>query len=146
MRKQNVLILCTGNSVRSQMAEGFLRSIAGDRFEVYSAGLKPVGVNPLTVQVMAESGIDIRQQHSKSVKEYLGRLQAKYVITVCQEADQNCPMGLWSSGQKLYWPFDDPAAAEGDTENQLPEFRRVRDEIRAKIIAWLAQLEPVSDA
>lgn len=148
MRKDNVLILCTGNSVRSQMAEGFLKQYAGERFTVYSAGLKPVGIHPMTTQVMDEAGVDISGQSSKSVKEFLGRLQARYVITVCEEADADCPMGLWSSGRKLYWPFDDPSHFTGGDEEKLAQFRVVRDQIRDKIQLWLKEIDtnPEQDA
>ena len=142
MRKRNVLFLCTGNSARSQMGEGLLRHAAGDRFEVYSAGLEPKGMNPFTVQAMDEIGIDVRSQWSKSVKEYMGRIFFHYVITVCGDADESCPQALWANGGiKLHFPFDDPAALVGTDEEKLALFRRVRDEIDARLQRWLAELE-----
>ncbi len=142
MRKRNVLFLCTGNSARSQMGEGLLRRAAGDRFEIYSAGLEPKGMNPFTVQAMDEIGIDVRSQWSKSVKEYMGRIFFHYVITVCGDADESCPQALWANGGiKLHFPFDDPAALVGTDEEKLALFRRVRDEIDARLQRWLAELE-----
>lgn len=142
MDKANVLFLCTGNSARSQMAEAFLRKYAGDRFEVFSAGLDPKGINPFTIQAMDEIGIDIRSQTSDPIKTYMGRMNFRYVITVCAHADARCPAPLWHRGTKLHWPFDDPAAATG-TDDQISEtFRQVRDQIEAKIKTWISELEP----
>src|SRR5664279_5355998 len=127
MVKQNVLFLCTGNSARSQMAEALLRNHAGDQFEVYSAGLEPKRVNPYIIQVMDELGINIRSQCSKGVQEYMGRMFFHFVITVCANADQSCPQALWAhGGQKLHWPFDDPAAVIGTDEAKLAAFRDIR--------------------
>jgi arsenate reductase len=134
MSKPNILVLCTGNSCRSQMAEGFLRQYAGDRYDVYSAGTEPAGaVHPLAIQVMHEAGIDISGQHPKRVREYLGRIFVNYLIIVCDSANRTCPRIFPGMGQRLFWPFDDPAAATGTPEEVLDEFRRVRDEIQAKI-------------
>jgi arsenate reductase len=141
-QKDNVLFLCTGNSARSQMGEGLLRQYAGDRFTVYSAGLDPKGVNPYTIRVMDEIGIDVRGHTSDPVKAYMGRMHFRYVITVCSDADDRCPTPLWSNGEKLHWPFDDPAKATGDDDAIMSEFRRVRDAIDARIKAWVAELEP----
>lgn len=139
--KQNVLILCTGNSARSQMAEALLREYAGDQFEVFSAGLEPKGLNPFAIQAMDELGIDIRGQHSKSVKEFMGRMFLRYVITVCSDADRSCPQALWAhGGTKLHWPFDDPAAVEGTDGEKLAKFRQVRDQIDQRIKVWLKEL------
>ncbi|MFZ4815806.1 MAG: arsenate reductase ArsC [Phototrophicaceae bacterium] len=138
-----VLFLCTHNAARSQMAEAFLRQAAGDQFEVYSAGLDPKPIHPYTIQVMDEVGIDIRQQTSKGVRQYMAGIHFNYAITVCADADQNCPHALWSHGRKLYWPFDDPAAIVGTEEHKLAEFRAVRDQIAAKIHSWVAELQPV---
>ena len=138
--KIKVLFLCTGNSARSQMAEGLLRTRAGDLFEVYSAGLEPKGMNPYTVRVMDEIGIDVRSQSSKSLREYMGRVHFGYVITVCADADANCPMPLWAQGFKDHWPFDDPAAIEGTDENKLAAFRRTRDLINEHIQTWAAEI------
>jgi arsenate reductase (thioredoxin) len=138
MAKPTVLILCTGNSCRSQMAEGFLRHYAGDRFEARSAGTKPATeVHPLAVQVMAEVGIDITGHRPKHADTFAGQPVA-YLITVCGNADQACPRGLAGNGERMHWPFDDPAGFEGTEEEVLAGFRRVRDEIGAKIRAWLA--------
>jgi arsenate reductase (thioredoxin) len=139
--KPNVLFLCTGNSARSQMAEAFLRRDAGDHFEVYSAGLEPQGINPYTIRVMDEVGLDIRQHTSDPIKTYMGHKHFLYVVTVCAHADENCPTPLWHLGTKLHWPFDDPAAATGSEEAILAKFRDVRDEIEARIGAWVAELE-----
>ncbi|GAB4508284.1 MAG: arsenate reductase (thioredoxin) [Anaerolineae bacterium] len=142
MTKSNVLFLCTGNSARSQMAEAFLRHHAGDRFEVFSAGLEPKGINPYTIRIMDEIGIDIREQTSDSVNSIGGRRYYSYIITVCSHADENCPAGVVAMGrEKLHWPFDDPALATGSDEEIMTAFRNVRDEIEAKIKAWIGELE-----
>lgn len=136
--KQNVLFLCTGNSCRSQMAEGFLRHYGGDRFEAHSAGTDPASaVHLRAVQVMAELGIDIAGQRPKGVKEYLGRIPIRHLIIVCDGADQSCPRIFPGVHNRLFWPFDDPARLTGDDEEVLAGFRRVRDEIREKIVEWL---------
>lgn len=136
--RPNVLILCTGNSCRSQMAEGLLRHYAGDRFDVYSAGTDPRDeVHPFAVRVMGEIGIDISGQRPKSLDVYLGRLALKHLIIVCDGANASCP-SIWPMMQERhYWPFDDPAAFVGDEEETLEEFRRVRDEIRERLLEWL---------
>jgi len=139
-RKQNVLFLCTKNSARSQMAEGLLRNLAGDDFSVYSAGLEPDRVHPMAVKVMSEAGIDISAQHSKDVKEYLGKLFAHYLIIVCANAEQRCPAIFPGMVERLFWPFDDPAAVEGSEEDQLTAFRRVRDEIDKRPRGWLVEI------
>jgi arsenate reductase len=136
--RQKVLFLCTGNSARSQMAEAFLRKYADDHFEVHSAGLKPKGLNPLTVKAMAEIGISMDGHTSTDVKEYLGRSLVHYLITVCAHAEENCPTTWLGNVQPLHWAFDDPAAVEGSEEEKMQVFRRVRDEIDAKIKEWLA--------
>lgn len=127
--KQRVLILCTGNSARSQMAEGLLRHLAGDRFEVFSAGTRPVGLNPNAVKVMAELDIDISRHRSKSVDEFSGR-SFDYVITVCDRARESCPI-FPGNGKRLHREFEDPAAAPAD--EQLVLFRKVRDQIHAYV-------------
>ncbi len=139
MERQRVLFLCTGNSARSQMAEAFLRKYAGDRFDVYSAGLEPKGVNPLTVIVMQEAGIDISSHTSKSLDTFLGKMAVNVLITVCDDADQNCPTYWPVVGQRLHWSFPDPAAAQGMQNERLAVFRRVRDQIDQKIRDWLAE-------
>jgi arsenate reductase (thioredoxin) len=141
--KPNVLFLCTGNSCRSQMAEGFLRHHSGDRFNVYSAGTDPAErVHPRAVQVMSEAGIDISGQRPKGVKEYLGKLQIRYLIIVCSGADESCPRVFPGVLHRLFWPFDDPARLTGDEEEVQDGFRRIRDEIAARIEQWLS-LHPV---
>jgi arsenate reductase (thioredoxin) len=135
--KTRVLFLCTHNSARSQMAEGFLRSIAGDRLVIASAGLEPAGVHPLAIRVMQEIGIDISGQTSKPVKPFLGEVW-HYVITVCDHANEYCPIFPFPS-RRLHWGFPDPSQASGTEEERLQVFRRVRDEIFLKIRAWLAE-------
>ncbi len=126
MSKKRVLILCTGNSARSQMAEGLLKSVAGERLEVFSAGTRPVGLNPNAVKAMSEVGIDIGGHRSKSVEEFAGQ-QFDYVITVCDDAKESCP--IFPGGiTRLHKSFEDPAAAPDG--QQLESFRRVRDQIR----------------
>jgi arsenate reductase (thioredoxin) len=137
---QSVLFLCTGNSARSQMGEALMRKHGGDRFDVYSAGTDPKGVNPLTIKALAEIGIDASGHRSKNLKEYLGKLPVSYLIIVCGDADESCPRIWPGMRNRLFWPFDDPAAATGSEEEKLATFRRVRDEIDAKIRAWLAEL------
>lgn len=138
--KQNILILCTGNSCRSQMAEGYFRQLAGDRFDVYSAGLSPKDrVHPLAVQVMAEDGVDISAQRPTDLSEYLGKMAVSYLIIVCSRADQSCPRVFPGMGQRLYWPFDDPDAFVGPEAATLDEFRRIRDQIKRQIRGWLAE-------
>lgn len=125
--RMRVLILCTGNSARSQMAEGLLRHLAGDRFEVASAGVAPSNVRLEAVQVMSELGIDIDGHRSKSVDEFLGQ-EFDYVITVCDNANEQCPV-FPGKTRRIHWSFADPAAAQGDETTRLAVFRRVRDEI-----------------
>ncbi len=134
-----VLFLCTSNSARSQMAEAFLRKYAGDRFEVHSAGLEPKGLNPLTVRVMEEVGVDMSGHRSKGIGGYLGKVLFQYLITVCDDADKNCPT-IWPGvAQRLHWSFEDPAAFEGTEEEKLAKFRQVRDLIEARVREWAAQ-------
>jgi arsenate reductase len=138
MNKPRVLFLCTGNSARSQMAEGWLRHLAGDHFEVHSAGLEPKGIHPLTIKVMEEAGVDMSSHHSKPLSEYLGKLHFGYMVTVCNNAEERCPV-FPGMGARLHWPFEDPAAFEGSEYVKLEKFRQVRDEIRARITTWLEQ-------
>ncbi len=135
--KPIVLFLCTGNSARSQMAEAFLRTHAGDRFEARSAGLEPKGVHPLTISVMEEVGISLEGQHSKSLTEYLGKIPARYVIFVCENAEQSCPRVWPFALMSFCMPFPDPAAVEGTEEERLQAFRDVRDQIEQRILEWL---------
>lgn len=132
-----VLILCTGNSCRSHLAEGILRAAAGDLFEVQSAGSKPAGhVHPLAIQVMHEVGIDISTHRSKSMAEFLAT-PVETVITVCGHADQACPV-FPGQVNRHHWPFDDPAHATGTEAEKLAMFRRVRDGIRHRFEAYAA--------
>ncbi len=126
--KKTVLILCTGNSARSQMAEALLRHDAGDRFEVASAGTRPTRVRPEAIAVMKEIGIDISGHRSKSVDEFAAR-DFDYVLTVCDHARETCPI-YPGHGNRLHHSFEDPAAVEGSEETKLVAFRKVRDEIR----------------
>jgi arsenate reductase len=127
--KKRVLILCTGNSARSQMAEGLLRNDAGDRFTVESAGTKPSTVRPEAIAVMKEVGIDISSHRSKSVDEFAGQ-NFDYVLTVCDNAKESCPV-FFGKAARLHHSFNDPAAVEGSEEKRLGAFRKVRDELRA---------------
>ena len=132
-----VLILCTGNSCRSHLAEGILRTAAGDTLRVASAGSKPAGyVHPLAIRAMAEIGIDIAAHRSKHLEEFLAE-PVETVITVCGNADQVCPR-FPGQVNRHHWGFDDPAHATGTEEEQLAVFRRVRDEIRRVFEAYAA--------
>jgi len=138
MSKPKVLFLCTGNSARSQMAEGLLRAMAGDHFEVFSAGTEPKGsILPEVEKAMREVGIDISSQRSKSVMEYMGKVNFGYVITVCADAEENCPAVFLNMGTHEHWPFDDPA--KFDEEQRLTSTRRVRDQIEQSLRLWLTQ-------
>ena len=135
--KPTVLILCTGNSCRSHLAEGFLRVFADETLNVQSAGSNPSGyVHPLAIQVMREEGIDISQHRSKHLREFLGA-PVETVITVCGNADQVCPT-FPGQANRHHWGFDDPAKAEGTDEEKLAVFRRVRDEIKRVFKAYAA--------
>lgn len=134
--KKRVLILCTGNSARSQMAEALLRHDAADRFQVASAGVEPTRVRPEAVEVMGEIGIDILEHRSKSVDEFVGQ-KFDYVITVCDNANERCPI-FPGKTKRMHWSFDDPAAVEGDHDTRLKVFRRVRDEIRHRLRLFVA--------
>ncbi len=129
--KPKVLFLCTGNSARGQMAEGYLRQVASDSFTALSAGIEPKGLNPLAVEVMDEIGIDISNQHSKDVVSLLGQ-HIPYVVTVCDNAKERCPIfpGTWKF---IHWSFIDPAAIQGSRDEKLRAFRQVRDQIIAQI-------------
>ena len=135
MVKPRILILCTGNSCRSHLAEGILRQAAGNLLEVASAGSKPAGfVHPLAIRAMQEIGIDISEHTSKSMNDFLGS-QIETVITVCGNADQACPV-FPGQVNRHHWPFDDPAHATGTEEEQMEVFRRVRDEIKKVFEAY----------
>lgn len=132
-----ILVLCTGNSCRSQMAEGFLRKLGGGDIEVFSAGLEPQRVNPYAVMAMKEIGIDISKHWSKHVDTYIGE-PFDYVITVCKNAAKRCPT-FPGETTRLHWPFDDPVT--GNKEEILNEFRRVRDQIGRRILQWLLEMK-----
>lgn len=137
MTQPLILILCTGNSCRSHLAEGILREALGNNYRIASAGSKPAGyVHPLAIKAMAEIGLDISGHHSKHLDEFL-KEQVETVITVCGNADQACPM-FPGQVNRHHFPFDDPAHAIGSEEEQFSVFRRVRDEIRAVFGAYAA--------
>ncbi len=137
MNKTRVLFLCTSNSARSQMAEAFLRSYAGDRYEAYSAGLEPKEIHPLTKKVMDEIGIDISGQYPKALKDYMGKVHFGYLIAVCSEADEKCPTTFPGMGQRLRWGFEDPAKFVGTEGEKLNKFREIRDQIRKRVQEWV---------
>ncbi len=129
--RARVLFVCTHNSARSQMAEGLLRDLARNHFEVYSAGTEATLVRPLAIQAMDEIGVDISGQESKTLERYLGE-QFDYVITVCDEANEACPF-FPGAKNRLHWSLEDPSRAEGSEEERLPVFRKVRDDLRERI-------------
>jgi arsenate reductase len=140
MNKPKVLFLCTGNSARSQMAEAFLRAYAGDYFDVYSAGLEPKGrILPDVLHVMKEIGLDMAGQASKGVEEYLGKVVFAHTITVCGDAEENCPTVFLNMGRHEHWPFDDPARMQGSDPERLDAVRTVRDAISARVMLWLEE-------
>ena len=135
MTRRRVLFLCTHNSARSQMAEGLLRQLAGDRFEVASAGTEATRVHPLAIRAMRDVGIDLSLHTSKTVDSLLDR-PWDYVITVCDSANERCPL-FPGRTTRLHWSFDDPSRATGTEDERLDTFRRVRDEIQTRLGAWL---------
>jgi arsenate reductase len=138
--KPKVLFLCTGNSCRSQMAEGFLRHYGSDRFEAVSAGTEPAEcVHPIAVEVMAEKGIDITGSEPKNVSQYLGRLPVRHLVIVCDGANEKCPRIFPGMLNRMFWPFDDPAAFKGSPEATREKFRAIRDEIESRIKLWLKE-------
>ncbi|MGA2182947.1 MAG: arsenate reductase ArsC [Bryobacteraceae bacterium] len=138
MTKERLLVLCTGNSARSQMAEGLFRQAVGDRFEVFSAGTRPTAVRPEAVAMMREAGIDISAHRSKSVDEFLGQ-EFRYVVTVCDNARESCPI-FPGKAERIHWSFDDPAAVQGAQAERESAFRRVRDQIGRKVQEFAAGL------
>ncbi len=134
----NVLILCTANSARSQMAEGLLRNLVGDQMRIESAGSQPSVVNPLAIEAMREKGLDISAHRSKHLNEFLQQ-PFDYVITVCDNAAETCPV-FPGKATRIHWSFPDPAAVEGSHAEKLDSFRRVRDAIEAQFSAWVKQL------
>ena len=135
MAKQHVLFLCTGNSARSQMAEAFLRKYGSNEFYAHSAGLQPTAINPLTVQVLEEIGINTSRLKAKPLETYIGKINFSYLITVCSIAEKHCPI-FPGMGDRLHWPFEDPAACDGSDEIKLAKFRKIRDQIETKVIGW----------
>ena len=134
--KKRVLILCTGNSARSQMAEGLLRKDAGDSFEVVSAGVDPTNVRSEAIEVMRQVGIDLNGHRSKSLDEFEGK-QFDFVITVCDNANELCPV-FPGDIKRIHWSIEDPASAEGDPDTRLAVYRRVRDELRHRLRLFAA--------
>ena len=141
MPKMRILFVCTGNRARSQMAEGLLRHLAGDRFHTYSAGTDPKGLSALAVDVMREIGIDIHGHRSKSVKKFAGQ-RFDYVITVCDNARERCP--VFPGGTRIHWSVEDPAAGEARGEPALDAFRGARDELRTRVQELLDGYTPGS--
>ncbi|MHB1306457.1 MAG: arsenate reductase ArsC [Limisphaerales bacterium] len=146
MSKQNVLFLCAHNAARSQMAEALLRKHAGDRFDVMSAGLEPTTIHPLTVQALSEIGVDVASQRAKGLDGIMGKQTFQFTIFVCERTQQNCPRVYPFALQRLSWPFEDPAAAQGTEDEQLQKFRQIRDQIEARILEWLETTPPRPNA
>jgi arsenate reductase len=119
------------------MAEAFLKKYGGEKFEAYSAGLEPKPIHPYTEQIMQEIGVPLTDQYSKSFREYMGKVHFAYLITVCAEAEKNCPTTFPGVGQRLHWTFEDPAAFGGSDEEKMTKFREVRDKIEQEIKKWL---------
>ena len=140
MEKPNVLILCIGNTARSQMAEAFFKKYAGDSLEIFSAGFDVREINPLTRKVMAEKGFDLSGHYSKGITDFLGKKEFRYLIIVCEVAEKACPKNFPGVTYRIFWPFDDPAAATGSDEEKLAKFRQVRDQIDQRIRTWLHEL------
>ncbi len=142
-RKQKVLFLCTQNSARSQMAEGFLKDLAGNRFEAYSAGLEATDeVHPCAVEAMREVGVDISDQYPKGLKEYMGKEYFNYLVIVCARAEEQCPKTFPGVGTTFSWIFEDPRSDENlPYDSTLERFRTVRDQIEFRMRGWLEQPE-----
>ncbi len=139
--KPVVLFLCTANTCRSQMAEALLRHHAADRFEVISAGLEPgPQVHPLALRVLEEKGVSTAGLRPKNLREFLGFVRVRWAIFVCSRAAETCPVAWPDLSERTHWPVDDPAVVAGTEEERLEAFRRVRDELEARITAWLATL------
>jgi len=133
MEKKNLIIICTGNSARSQMAEAFFRKYAGHQYNIYSAGLDAHGINPYTIRIMEEAGYDLSSHTSKNLSEYYGTIPFDTVITVCSNAEKNCPT-IPGVKNKIHWPFEDPAAATGSDEEIMRKFRKVRNQILSQFM------------
>lgn len=141
IERPRVLFICVHNAARSQMAEALLRKHAGDRFDAVSAGLEPTEVHPLTRVVLADVGVDASALHAKGIGDFLAKVAIRHAIIVCARAEAECPKIYPFASETLYWAFDDPAALEGSPQLQLAKFRRVRDEIDARVRAWLRTSE-----
>ena len=137
--KIKVLFLCTGNSARSQMAQAYLNHLAGDYFEAYSAGLNPSEIHPLTHQVMNEEEISLENHSSKHLNQYMGKVHFGYLITVCSDADENCPSTFPGMGKRLHWDIEDPAAFNGTDQEKVSKFREIRAEIQSRIRTWIME-------
>ena len=147
MTRQKVLFLRTGNSARSQMAEAFLRLYAGGQYEAYSAGIEPKGhILPDVLTVMKERGLALSNQTSKGVEEYLGKVHFAYVITVCADAEENCPAVFLNMGKYEHWPFNDPAKFKGSDDERLKRVREVRDQIDQRVLHWIEKQDKESKA
>lgn len=139
MKKENILILCTGNAARSQMAEAYFREFVGDKFNVFSAGLEPKEIHPMAKVVMKEDGMSIETQRSKGVQDFLGKLNFRHVIIVCAKAEDNCPSTFPGAMNRLFWPFEDPAASKGSEKQRLEKFREVRDQVKQRIKEFVVE-------
>jgi arsenate reductase len=145
MTKQRVLFLCTGNSARSQMAEAMLRKYAGNRFEVYSAGLEPKGLNPYMIKVMEEAGYDMSLHFSKSINSFDdGKATFDFLITVCGDAEKKCPYFPRAS-TRFHWPIEDPAEFLGSPEEILQKFREIRGQIEGRVQSWIRRGDKPND-
>jgi arsenate reductase len=139
MSKANVLFLCSSNTARSQMAEAFLRKHGSDKFEAYSAGLRPKEIHPNTKKVMEEIGISLEDHRSKSFKEFFGKIHFAFLITVCEIAERECPSAFPGVGKRIHWAIEDPASFVGTEEDKLKKFREVRNQIEKRIKEWLRE-------
>lgn len=137
--KFRVLFLCTHNSARSQMAEALLRHVGGDHFEVHSAGTEPSRVHPLAIRAMDEIGLDISNNESKSLDQYIGQ-DFDYVITVCDQANESCPV-FPGDPKRIHWSFPDPSAVEGAEEERLKAFASIRDQLRMRLRNWVLAVD-----
>jgi arsenate reductase len=140
MERQRVLFLCAHNAARSQMAEALLRHHAGDRFEVCSAGLEPTEIHPMTRRVLEEAGIETDELVAEGLDTYMAKVSVQYAIVVCERTQAECPRLYPFATHTMFWPFEDPAAFRGSPEAQLQKFREVRDQIEARVLAWLSEI------
>jgi len=136
-KERNVLVLCSHNSARSQMAEAFLRKHGGDRFRVHSAGMEATRIHPLAARVMEEVGVSLEGQRSKGVRDYLGKLTVHDLIVVCARTERECPKLFPGALNHHFWPFPDPASVDDSLDVKLSAFREVRDLIERRVIEWL---------